>query len=149
MEEDVRALMEQAQKLREDLLSCVEKDAEAFEPLSKAYGLPKDDPDRDAVLEKCLKDAAAVPMEILKLSCSAVELLRDFAAKGSRLMLSDAATGAAMCRAAITGAAMNVRVNTKLMKDKVFADKTDAETDALVQKYTKLADEVFASVYNG
>ncbi len=139
--------MLRAQELREALLLCVEKDAQAFEPLSKAYGLPKEDPGRDAIMEKCLKDAAAVPMEILRLSCEAVKLQRDFAAKGSRLMISDAATGAAICRAAIQGAAMNVRVNTKLMKDREYAAKLDGETEELLQTYTKMADEVFASVY--
>lgn len=147
VEEDVRALMERAQDLRSRLLACVERDAEAFEPLSKAYGMSKDDPERDAVMERCLKDAAAVPMEIMRLSCEAVELLRDFAAKGSRIMISDAATGAAMCRAAIAGAAMNVRVNTKLMKDRTYADMLDREVAERYTDYTKLADEVFASVY--
>ncbi|MCR4685702.1 MAG: cyclodeaminase/cyclohydrolase family protein [Lachnospiraceae bacterium] len=147
VEEEMQTLMARAQELREALLLCVEKDAEAFEPLSKAYGLPKEDPNRDAIMEKCLRDAATVPMEILRLSCEAVKLHRDFSAKGSRLMISDAATGAAICRAAIQGAAMNVRVNTKLMKDREYAEKLDRETEELMQTYTKMADEVFASVY--
>lgn len=147
VEEEMQTLMARAQELREALLLCVEKDAEAFEPLSKAYGLPKEDPNRDAIMEKCLRDAATVPMEILRLSCEAVKLHRDFVAKGSRLMISDAATGAAICRAAIQGAAMNVRVNTKLMKDREYAEKLDRETEELMQTYTKMADEVFASVY--
>jgi formiminotetrahydrofolate cyclodeaminase len=147
VEEEMQTLMARAQELREALLLCVEKDAEAFEPLSKAYGLPKEDPNRDAIMEKCLRDAATVPMEILQLSCEAVKLHRDFAAKGSRLMISDAATGAAICRAAIQGAAINVRVNTKLMKDREYAEKLDRETEELMQTYTKMADEVFASVY--
>ena len=62
-------------------------------------------------------------------------------------MISDAATGAAICRAAIQGAAMNVRVNTKLMKDREYAAKLDGETEELLQTCTKMADEVFASVY--
>ena len=64
VEEDVKALMAKAQDLRVRLLDCVKKDAEAFEPLSKAYGIPKDNPSRDEVMEKCLRDAAAAPLEI-------------------------------------------------------------------------------------
>ena len=37
VEEDVKALMVRAQELRVKLLECIEKDAVAFEPLSKAY----------------------------------------------------------------------------------------------------------------
>ena len=50
-----------------------------------------------------------------------------FPKMGSRIMVSDAACGAALCRAAIESAAMNVRVNTKLMKDRDYAGKLDEE----------------------
>ena len=51
VEEDVKALMDRAQDLRVRLLACVNKDAEAFEPLSRAYGIPKEDPARDEIME--------------------------------------------------------------------------------------------------
>ena len=147
VEEEMQEMMRSAQELRKELLLCVEEDAKAFEPLSKAYALPKEDPQRDAVMEQCLKDAAMVPMKILRLSCKALEILQVFAQKGSRLMVSDAATGAALCRAAIQGAAMNVKVNTKLMKDREFANTLDWEV-AKSMKYTELADEIFTSVFS-
>ena len=148
VEEKMQEMMRRAQDLRRELLLCVEEDAKAFEPLSKAYALPKEDPQRDAVMEQCLKDAAMVPMKILRLSCEALEVLQVFAKCGSRLMVSDAATGAALCRAAIQGAAMNVKVNTKLMKDREFANTLDWEV-AKSMKYTELADEIFTSVFSG
>jgi formiminotetrahydrofolate cyclodeaminase len=83
VEADVRALMARAQELRERLLACVEKDAALFEPLSKAYAIPKDDPTRDAVMEKCLRDAASAPLEIFELCCEAIELQREFAEKAA------------------------------------------------------------------
>ena len=65
VEEDVKALMVKAQELRVKLLECIDKDAVAFEPLSRAYGIPKDDPTRDEVMEKCLRDASAVAKDWL------------------------------------------------------------------------------------
>ena len=147
VETDVRALMERAQDLRVRLLACVEKDAVAFEPLSRAYGIPKDDPTRDEIMEKCLHDAAAVPLEIFDLVCEAIEIQRDFAEKGSKLVISDAATGVSFCRAALHGAAINVKVNTRLMKDRPYADAIDQHVDQAMVKYTALADAVFESVY--
>ena len=147
VEEDVRALMERAQDLRVKLLECVEKDAVAFEPLSRAYGIPKDDPTRDEVMEKCLRDAAAAPLEILDLCCEAIELQRGFADKGSVLAISDAATGAAICRGAMYGAAVNVKVNTKAMKDRDYAEKINAHVDAQMEKYRKMAEQVYEDVY--
>ena len=147
VEEDVKALMAKAQDLRVRLLDCVNKDAEAFEPLSKAYGIPKDDPTRDEVMEKCLRDAAAAPLEILDLCCEAIDLQREFADKGSVLAISDAATGVVFCRSAMYGAAVNVKVNTKSMKDREYAEKINAHVDEQIAKYSPVADKVYEDVY--
>lgn len=147
VEEDVKALMARAQELRVRLLSCVNKDAEAFEPLSRAYGIPKDDPTRDEVMEKCLRDAAAAPLEILDLCCEAIDLQKEFAAKGSVLAVSDAATGVVFCWSAMYGAAVNVKVNTKSMKDRAYAEKINAHVDAQMAKYRSLAEKVYQDVY--
>ena len=147
VEEDVRALMARAQELRVKLLSCVNKDAEAFEPLSRAYGIPKDDPTRDEVMEKCLRDAAAAPLEILDLCCEAIDLQREFADKGSVLAISDAATGVVFCWSAMYGAAVNVKVNTKSMKDRDYAEKINAHVDAQMAKYWPVAEKVYQDVY--
>lgn len=147
VEEDVRALMVRAQELRVKLLSCVNKDAKAFEPLSRAYGIPKDDPTLDEVMEKCLRDAAGAPLEILDLCCEAIELQREFAAKGSVLAISDAATGVVFSLSAMYGAAVNVKVNTKSMKDRDYAEKINAHVDAQMAKYRPIAEQVYQDVY--
>ena len=147
VEDDIRDLMARAQDLRARLIECVEKDAVAFEPLSRAYGIPKDEPGRDEILEKCLRDASDAPKEIFDLCCEAIEVMEEFGEKGSRMMVSDAATGAAHLRAALYGAAVNVKVNTKLMKDREYASKLDSYIDSGLQKYSALADKIFDSIY--
>lgn len=147
VESDVRALMARAQELRKRLLECVERDAAAFEPLSRAYALPHDAPERGEVMEKCLRDAAAPPLEIFDLCCEAIELQREFAEKGSALVISDAATGVVLCWAAMYGAAVNVKVNTKLMCDREYAEKINLHIDESMEKYWRVAEEVYKSVY--
>ena len=147
VEEDVRALMAKAQDLRLRLLEGVNRDAAAFEPLSRAYGIPKDDPARDEIMEQCLRDAAAAPMEILQLCCQAIELHRGFADLGSVLAVSDAATGVVFCWSAMYGAAVNVKVNTKSMKDRAYAEALNARVDELVAQYWPIAEQVYEDVY--
>ena len=147
VEDELRALMAKAQDLRVRLLACIEKDAVAFEPLSRAYGIPKDDPARDEVMEKCLRDAAAAPLEIFDLCCQTIALQKEFAEKGSKLVISDAATGAALCRGAMYGAAVNVKVNTRLMKDREYAEKLNAHIDEQMERYRRIADQVYEDVY--
>lgn len=146
VEEDVKALMAKAEDIRARLLALVDADAEAFEPLSKAYAIPKDDPNRGAVMEQCLRDAAATPMEILRLSCQAIDLHREMLDKGSVMMLSDVGTGVIFCQSALYGAALNVRVNTKSMADRAFARAMDEEADALVEQYGTIARQVYDAV---
>ena len=146
VEPEIKELMERAQNIRVKLLKCIDDDAIAFEPLSKAYSIPKEDPNRDEIMEKCLKDAAQVPFQILQLACEAVDLQREFADKGSVIMISDAATGVAMLQGAIKGAAVNVRINTKSMKDRKYAADLDAKVSALINEYTIKADEIYKSV---
>ena len=146
VEDEIKALMRKAQELREKLLTCIEKDVVAFEPLAKAYGIPKDDPTRDEVMEKCLRDAAAVPLEILDLCCECIELLDTFGKKGSKLMLSDAATGAMLCHGAMYGAAINVKVNTRLMKDRAYAEEIDRPVDGKLTGYLPVAELIYTKI---
>lgn len=147
VEEEIKELMKKAQDLRVEFLNCINDDARAFEPLSKAYGLPKDEPGRDEILEKCLKDAAAAPLKVFDLCCVSVELLKEFGEKGSRLMISDAATGITFARGALYGAAVNVRVNTRLMKDREYAQQLDAHIADKLNVYSRVCDEVYESIY--
>ena len=147
VEEEIKELMKKAQDLRVEFLNCINDDARAFEPLSKAYGLPKDEPGRDEILEKCLKDAAAAPLKVFDLCCVSVELLKEFGEKGSKLMISDAATGIAFARSALFGAAVNVRVNTRLMKDREYAQRLDAHIADKLNVYSRVCDEVYESIY--
>ena len=146
-EAEIKAAMAQAKDLQEKLALCVEKDAEAFKPLAEAYAIPKDDPDRDAIMEKCLRTAAAAPMEVLELSCRVIDLQDTFAHKGSQLMISDAATGVIFAWGALYGAAVNVKVNTKLMKDRAYAEEINARVDSLVGEYWKKAESIYEFVY--
>lgn len=150
VEEEMKELMAKATTLQDELLHLIERDAEVFEPLSKAYGMPRETEEEKAekarVMEIVLKDACSVPMEIMEKCCEAIEIIVEFAAKGSTLAISDAGVGAAFCKAALQGASLNVYINTKSMKNREYAEELNAKCDAMLEKYTKIADEVFNSV---
>lgn len=143
----LRELLGQAEELREALLACVEKDAAALAPLAEAYAIPKDDPARAETLEVCLRAAAAPPMEVLELTARTVELLRSFADMGSPLAVSDAAVGAALAAAALRGAEINVRVNTRLMRDRTAAAALDDRARTTAESALRRAEAVYNDVY--
>lgn len=146
VQKELLRLLEEAETVKEELLALVDKDAVMFEPLAKAYAIPKDDPSRAQVMEDALRSACVVPMEIMRLCARGIELCDEFALKGSRLALSDAGVGAACCKAALQGASLNIFINAKYMDNRAFAKKLEAETDAMLEKYCDKANEIFNSV---
>lgn len=152
IEEEMWALKARCDIMQNQLLSLVERDAEFFEPLSKAYGLPKDTPEQQAekerVMEIALKEACTVPMEIMASCCEAIDIIADFAGKGSALAISDAGVGIEFCKAALKGASLNVYINTKAMKDREYAELLNAKCDAMLDYYPKKAERVYNEVLN-
>jgi len=150
VEDDIKALMEKSLALQADLMTLIDKDAEAFEPLSKAYGLPSGTEEEKAhkaeVMAVVLKDACEVPMEIMRCCCKAIELIEEYAAKGSVIAISDAGVGATLCASALQGASLNVFINTKSMADREAAEAFNAEANAMLDKYVPMANEIFAGV---
>jgi formiminotetrahydrofolate cyclodeaminase len=146
VEADIIALQSQATELQNELLHLVDQDAVVFEPLSKAYGIPKDDPNRDSIMEAALKDACSVPMDIMRACAKSIDVISEFAAKGSALAISDAGVGVAFAKAALMGASLNVFINTKSMTDKAYASQIETEADELLGKYCALADKIYESV---
>ena len=145
-EAEVTRILGEVEELRAQLLALIDADAAAFEPLSRAYGIPKDDPTREETLEACLHAAAAVPMEIARLSCRAIDLHAELLDKGSAMMRSDVGTGVVLCWSALYGAALNVKINTKLMRDRERAEALNSELNALVDTYWKRAEAVYEAV---
>ena len=148
---DIIALKAQADALQQDLLTLVRRDAEVFEPLSKAYGLPRDTEEQQAekarVMEAALREASAVPLEIMEKCCEAIDLHQAFADKGTAIAISDVGCGVVCCKAALMAASLNVFINTKAMQDKDYADAVNAKTNQMLDHYTVLADKIYAQVF--
>jgi len=149
VEEEIIALKAKCDDLQTQLLNQVEEDDKGFVPLAKAYGIPKDDPNRDAILEEATVAACAVPMHIMELCCEAMEAIAVFAAKGSRLAVSDAGCGAVCVKAALQAASLNIFINTKSLKNRETAEAMNAKCFAMLDKYCAMADEIFETVKAG
>jgi formiminotetrahydrofolate cyclodeaminase len=150
VEAEMYELKAKCDKLQQELLTLIERDAEVFEPLSKAYGMPRETEEEKAekarVMEIVLKEACSVPMEIMEKCCEAIDVIEEFAAKGSALAISDAGVGVVFCKAALLGASLNVYINTKSMADKEYAASLNEKADKMIADYSKKADEIFAAV---
>ena len=149
VEAEIIALKEKCDALQTELLDQVPADAEGFVPLAKAYGIPKDDPNRDKIMEEATIIACSTPVKIMELCCEALEAIAVFAAKGSRLAVSDAGCGAVCVKAALQAASLNVFINTKTLKNREVAEEMNAKCLGMLDKYGAMADEIFNTVKAG
>ena len=149
-EEAIQEILVKAGKLQEELLSMIDKDAEGFYPLSKAYGLPTSTEEekqyKAETMEKCLIVACEVPMNIVRLCHDSIKLHEELVDKGSKLAISDVGCGVQCLRAAILSAQLNVIINVNSMKDREYAQKIDRECNQLVEDGVKICDEVYKKV---
>ncbi len=146
VEEEIIALQAKCDTLQTELLNQVEAGEVNFLPLAKAYGIPKDDPNRDKIMEEATIIACSTPMKIMELCCEAIEAIAVFAEKGSRLAVSDAGCGAVCCKAALQAASLNVFINTKTLKNREVAEEMNAKANGMLNKYCAMADEIFTAV---
>lgn len=134
-EADVERALDAAEAARLELLSLIDADAAAFEPLSRAYGIPKEDPTRAAALESATRLALEPPLAVARAVAGLVPALELLGEKGSRMLRSDAGCAGYLASAALRCAALNVRVNLRGLDDAAFAAAVESEVAGL------LADE--------
>ena len=149
VEQEIIALKAKCDALQAELLEQIALDAKGFEPLAKAYGIPKDNPDRDRILEEATVVACHVPVKIMELCCEALDAIKVFAEKGSRLAVSDAGCGAVCVKAALQAASLNVFINTKTLKNRELAEEMNKKCLGMLDRYGAIADGIFESVKAG
>ncbi len=150
VEQEIQRTAQALCDLRERLVGYMAEDAEAFKPLSRAYSLPKDTEEllreRERILEQCLQNAALPPLHICQAVSELVPLIKTAAEKGSRLAVSDAGCAAALGAAAIKAAALNVLVNTRLMKEREKASELETRLDVLLSETVPGLETIYRQV---
>jgi formiminotetrahydrofolate cyclodeaminase len=145
VEDEVQSLLAQGSAIIEDLKTLVDRDAEVFEPLSVAYGLPKDTPEEAAhkakVMEECSIEACSVPMEIMRKAYAGIKIHQRMGQIGTKLAISDVGCGVVFLKAALISGQLNVLINLGAIKDEKFLEATRTEMKQLLAEGRKIADE--------
>ena len=136
----------------ERLKQLVVKDAECFYPLSQAFKLPRDTEQqrafRNEKIQEALHGASQVPLEIAQCCFDALNLHEELAKKGTKLAISDIGVGAALCKAALQGAKMNVLINTRMMEDEKRKQELEQKIFKIEEQAFEKADQIIADIEN-
>ena len=149
-QDEMDELIKKADELQEKLLISMDEDAKAFEPLAKAYAMPKETFEevdkRNQVMEEALYDAAKAPLDMMHLIIEAMLVIERVTEIGSKLAISDAGCGIQMCGAALNSASLNVYINTKMMNDRIQAVRFEKEAEELLLEGAHILARTYQNV---
>ncbi len=133
--EEFSNLAEQGISLMNRLLALVDLDTDAFNRVMAAFGLPKGTDEekaaRAAAIEEATTYAARIPLTTAQTVIELIPVLQAVATEGNPASASDAGVGILAARAAVHGAALNVKINAASLKNSdIAAELTAAATSA-------------------
>jgi formiminotetrahydrofolate cyclodeaminase len=150
VEGEVKELIAKGEDIILKLEKLVDKDAEVFEPLSKAYGLPKNTPEevkfKEETMENCCKVACGVPLEIMRAAFEGIKIHARMGEIGTMIAISDVGCGVVFLKSALISGSLNVIINLNTIKDQTFLSATRKEIDELLSIGSKMADDTLALV---
>ena len=151
---EFQELAEEAQKKATDLkarfVDVMDRDTEAFNVVSAAFGMPKATDEekaaRSAAIQKGLEGCTKTPFEMMELAAETLELTASILGKSNDSAASDLGVSALSLRAAIQGAWLNVLINIGSLKDQELAADYRQKGEALLARALPLADEIYNTV---
>lgn len=151
---EVQDLVIEAQKKGEALqarfIDVMDRDTEAFNVVSAAFGMPKDNDEqkaaRSAAIQNGLKGCTKTPFEMMELAADAIDLLASIVGKANDSAASDLGVAALSLKSAMQGAWLNVLINIGSIKDQDFVNEYRTKGEAMLSRCLPIADECYNKV---
>jgi methenyltetrahydrofolate cyclohydrolase len=150
VEGEMKSVLQRSEELRRTFTTLVEQDTEAFNKVMEAFSLPKENDDqkalRSAAIQGATKEAALVPLRVMKHIIDALALTKIIAEKGNANSASDAGVSALMLQAGCEGAALNVQINLNSTTDAEFVGWHTDEVTSLLRTSRSATEEILRTV---
>jgi len=141
---------EAAEQMKVKLIRLVDEDTRAFNKIMDAFGLPNGNPEektaRKQAIQAATRFAIETPLEVMKISLTSMDLIRQMAESGNPNSVSDAGVGALCARTAVLGAGLNVKINCAGYEDTEFVNQALAEADSLIAQANSNEQNILAIV---
>jgi formiminotetrahydrofolate cyclodeaminase len=136
VEEELGAVRSKAERFRRELTAMIEQDVKAFEEVMRAYAMPRRTSEevcaRSQAIQAALKEATLVPLRCCRTCQEIIDLSAIAADKGNRNVVSDAGVAVLAADAGLRGAALNVFINVRAIKDTAFVEENRKEVNQLL-----------------
>jgi methenyltetrahydrofolate cyclohydrolase len=136
--EQLRSIGEHATALARELEALIDRDAEAYDGVMRAYRLPKgtdvEKATRLAQIQDALKAAIATPLAVMRACAAGAAHAPALLTLANANASSDVGVGLELLRAGLRGARLNVDINLTSVKDPHYMGAVRREVDALVSE---------------
>lgn len=131
--------------LAEALTSLVDEDSRAYDDVVAAFRLPKstdvEQSERSARIQVALAAAVQAPLAVARHSAEALEAATTVAQYGNRNAASDTGVGIELLGAGFRGAALNVEINLRSLKDDACVQQARSELESLTRRAEAAASD--------
>ncbi len=149
-EQAIKAILEKALKLREELMNAVDEDIQAYNAVIGCYRLPKGTQEeksaRKEKLQAALRQANEVPYRTAKTCYYVLELNRRLPQIGNPNAISDVAVSAQLAEAALQSALYNVDINCNYIKDEGYVSNYRKKRAELAKRAGNMKQEIIDTV---
>lgn len=142
---EIQEIVDESSRLRNQFLTDIDGDAEAYNEVFSAYKLPQTSDDakqlRNTKIQDGLKSAANVPLDVARKALRVLWLAKELIEKGNVNAITDGAVAAMLARSSVLGAAYNVRINLAAIQDEDYKQAVYKEVEYLEAQAMKIEKE--------
>lgn len=139
-----------ATDLKARFVDVMDRDTEAFNVVSAAFGMPKATDEekaaRSAAIQRGMAGCMAPPLEVMDLAAQALDLAASLLGRFNENSASDLGVAALSLRSGLQGAWLNVLINAGSLKDRGAAEAALETGRHLLARAMPLADKVYDAV---
>ena len=134
-EKRLEAVRERCAAISDRLAALMDRDSEAYESVVAAFRLPKGSDAEKGVrtgrIQEALRAATETPLDVMRACVEAIRAAAEVAALGNANASSDVRVGLELLMAGVRGAALNVAINLKSIKDQAYVKAAATEAEEL------------------
>lgn len=150
VEAEMKTISTEASQYRDKLIKDIDKDSDAYKQVMSAFKLSKGSEKerklREQAIQKGLKQASRVPLNVAEDAFKIIELAEKVVKRGNKNAVTDGAVAAMMARTAVFSALYNVKINLGSIKDNSFVDEVSKQVKYLEAEIEGKEKEVLSKV---
>ncbi len=149
-EEEMQEIVKIGAKYRAKFVNDIDRDSEAFNGVMACFKMPKGTEEeknaRKKEMQKALKNAALIPLEIAEDAYKLMDLALKVVEDGNKNAVTDGAVAAMMARTAVLSALYNVKINLGSIKDEEFVNEIGEKVKELENNINNKEKEILSKV---